>query len=293
MRSGRDRADTGVERDPHRDRVPQWAEAGVRDAALEHPTQHERGIARRAAAGVVGAVGEHDRPAVERERFIERLVDGRIAHAELLAQADQLVGKTAREGLRLCRFAVGVDQHLGAHVLGVAPREAVRNRDRQDAVLALERLDPVDERTRRIARGVHRDQHLAVDGRTDQLDLAFDLRRAQVDQLVGALEDVGVRVLLERDQQVGVGQHRRRQVVVRIELGADHRLRADQRAHAGQQVALAVVVPVGDHRAVQAEHDHVDRQRRAQVAKQLVAQASRTPPASSCRSAALPRPCLR
>jgi hypothetical protein len=47
---------------------------------------------------------------------------------------------------------------------------------------------------------------------------------------------------------------------------------ADDRAHLLQQVALAVVVAVGDHRAVQAEHDHVDGQRLLQVVEQLGAQ---------------------
>ena len=70
---------------------------------------------------------------------------------------------------------------------------------------------------------------------------------------------------------------------MRVELGADHDVAADDGAHPLQQVALAVVVAVGDHRAVQAEQHHVDRQRRAQIGKQLLAQRL---VASACRRAA-------
>ena len=44
-----------------------------------------------------------------------------------------------------------------------------------------------------------------------------------------ALQDVGVRVLLERDHHVGVVHHRGREVVVRVELGADHDVGPDDR----------------------------------------------------------------
>jgi hypothetical protein len=48
----------------------------------------------------------------------------------------------------------------------------------------------------------------------------------------------------------------------------------DERPHAREQVAVAVVISVGDHRPVEAEQDHVDREGPLQVGEQLVAQAS-------------------
>ncbi len=174
--------------------------------------------------------------------------------------------------LRLGFVAVGVDQHLGAHLGHVAPGEAVGDGDREHAVLALHRLEAVDERAGRFARGVHRGDHLAVDHRRHRANPLLDDRRAQVDQLERALQHVGVRILLVGDQQVGALDHRRREVAVRIELGADDDAGPDDGAHLLQQVALAVVVAVGDHRPVQAEQDHVDRQRLAQVGEQLLAQ---------------------
>ena len=206
------------------------------------------------------------------ERLVERFVDRGVAHGSCSRRPISSSARRRASGLRLRRIAVGVDEQLGAHLGHVAPGEAVRERDREDAVLALHRHQAVDVRAGRLARGVHRDDHLAVDHRGDRPDAAFDLRRAEIDQLERALEDVGVRIFLVGDQQVGALDHRRREVVVRIELGADDDLRADDGAHALQQVAFAIVVAVGDHRAVQAEQHHVDRQRRAQVGEQLVAQ---------------------
>ncbi|MDT4842456.1 hypothetical protein FQZ97_763590 [compost metagenome] len=168
--------------------------------------------------------------------------------------------------------AVGVDQHLGAHLGHVAPRETVRERDREHAVLAFERLHALHEAARRFARGVDGDDDVAVDHRDHRLDLAFHGRGADVDQLQPAFEHVGVRVLLEGDHHVGVVHHGGREVVVRVELGADHHIRAHDLAHARQHVAFAVVVAVGHHRAVQAEQHHVHRQRGAQVVQHFVAQ---------------------
>ena len=112
------------------------------------------------------------------------------------------------------------------------------------------------------------------------------------DQFERALQDVGVRILLEGHQHVGLFDHRRAQVVVRVELGADHHLRPDDGAHALQQVALAVVVAVGDHRAVQAEQHHVHRQRGAAGRPAVRRAASRRRRAWWCRWAARRRPRL-
>ena len=57
-----------------------------------------------------------------------------------------------------------------------------------------------------------------------------------------------------------------------VELGPDHHVRADQRPHAGEQIALAVLAAVGDHGAVQRHQDDLDRQGAAQLIEQPVAQ---------------------
>lgn len=48
-------------------------------------------------------------------------------------------------------------------------------------------------------------------------------------------------------------------MAVGVVLDPDRHARADDLAHPADDVALAVVVAVGDHRAVQAEQDAVDR----------------------------------
>ncbi len=105
---------------------------------------------------------------------------------------------------------IAVDQHLGAHVGHVAPGETVADRDRQDAVLALQRLDAVDEAARRLAEVCITTSPPVSATEATGCDAAFGLGLAQVHQLQRALQDVGVRILLEGHQQVGVLHHRRR-----------------------------------------------------------------------------------
>ena len=83
-----------------------------------------------------------------------------------------------------------------------------------------------------------------------------------------------------------------RQVAMRIQLGAQHHAGADDLAHAHQQVAFAVVVAVGHHRAVQGQHHHVDRHRLPQVVQQFGAKPPRRPRGWWCRSAGPRRSCL-
>ena len=267
-----DRADAGLGGDAHGDRVPQRAESGVADAALDQAAQHEGGVARGAAAGVVGAVGQHHRAAVQRQCLVERGVDVRVRRDELLTQAEKLVGESACECLRLVRIAIRVDEHLASHVGHVAPGEAVHEGDREHAVAALESLDPIDQAPPRLACRMDNADHARIGQRRHRPDAALRHGRAQVHELECAVQHVGVRILLERDQQVGKSHHVLAQVAVRVELGADHDLWADDAAHALEQVAFTVVIALRDHRAVQAEQHHVHRQRGVQVAQQFIAQ---------------------
>ncbi|MNV75031.1 hypothetical protein D3C71_1682930 [compost metagenome] len=59
---------------------------------------------------------------------------------------------------------------------------------------------------------------------------------------------------------------------MRIQFGAHGHIRADQLAHAAQDVAFAIVIAIGDHGAVQAQQHHVHRQRGAQIRQQFIAQ---------------------
>ena len=62
-----------------------------------------------------------------------------------------------------------------------------------------------------------------------------------------------------------------REVAVRVQLDADHAACAHDGPHAADDVALHVGVAVGDHGAVQAEQDAVERHRGPALVEDLVA----------------------
>ena len=148
----------------------------------------------------------------------------------------------------------------------------MRNGRRQHPVLAFHGQQAVDKAAHRLAAGMHDGNHLAVVDGAGGLDLSFRLGHAQVHQVVGAVQDVGMRVFLEAHQEVGGRGHRRRQVAVRVQLGADDRAGADDLARAPQQVALAVVITVSHHCTMQAEQGDIHGAGAAQVFQQFVAQ---------------------
>ena len=145
-------------------------------------------------------------------------------------------------------------------------------RDREHAVPALERAHPGDEASRRLARGVDGRDHPAVERGHHRPHRAAGGAQREVEELLGALVGVGVRVLLVEHQEVARRQHLPGEMAVRVELGADHDGRADQGADAREQVALAVVVAVGDHRAMQRQQHDLDRECRPQLVEQPVAE---------------------
>ena len=92
-------------------------------------------------------------------------------------------------------------------------------------------------------------------------------------QVLGAIDEVGMREFLEVDEEIRGCKALRRQVAVRVELGANEHIRSDDIAHAGEEIALGILVAVGDHGAVQTKHDSIDRKCCAQLVEDLVAQA--------------------
>jgi hypothetical protein len=141
-----------------------------------------------------------------------------------------------------------------------------------NAGLALAGAEALDVALHRLGGGVVAADHAAVEHGHARAGAAGGGVGDERVELLGALAEVDVRVVLEAHERGGVGDHGVAEVAVRVELGADGRGGADDRAHAGEQVALAVVVAVGDHRAVEAEQDHVDGHGAGEVGEQLVAQ---------------------
>ena len=144
-------------------------------------------------------------------------------------------------------------------------------RHREDAVLALERLHSHDELADRRHGGAVLRDHAAVVARHHWLHLAVDRVGDDRKQLGRALHRVGMRVFLVAHQNVGTVEHQRAQVAVQVELRTDRAFRADDRADPGQQVAFAVVVAVGHHRAMHVDQYGVERQGRLHTGEHLVA----------------------
>ena len=76
---------------------------------------------------------------------------------------------------------------------------------------------------------------------------------------------IDMRVGAVADHRTGVPHHLRGQVGVVVEAGDDRQLLPDLRPDAAQQLALAVFVVLGHHRAVQVQIDAVDRPLRRQI----------------------------
>ena len=163
------------------------------------------------------------------------------------------------EGFGFGPITVSDDDDFGADLGDVAPGEAVAEGDGEDAVLAFQRLHAGDEAFHRLDRGAPHGNAAAVVIGDDRLDLALRGGEAEGVEFAGAVADIGVRVFLVGDDDVCGGAHRLRQVAVQVELDPQHRVRADDGAGMGQQVAFAIIVAIGDHGAVHFQQHDIDR----------------------------------
>ena len=80
-----------------------------------------------------------------------------------------------------------------------------------------------------------------------------------------------MRELLVADDEVAGVQPLLREVRVRVDLRADDHVRTDDRANPSQQIALHIVVSMGNRGAVQAHDDGVDGQRGGDLVEDGVA----------------------
>lgn len=91
-------------------------------------------------------------------------------------------------------------------------------------------------------------------------------------QLLDTFAIIDVGVFLHPDQDRAAFDHRGRDVAVQVEDRAHRHARSDRLADRAQDHGLAVVDPLGDHRTVQIEHDHVDGPAPAQAGQNLAQQ---------------------
>jgi len=130
----------------------------------------------------------------------------------------------------------------------------------------------IDEGAHRLAARREDGDHPAVERGDDGPDLAAQRAQCQIDHMFAALLEIRMREFEESRHQVEAFDTQRRQVAVRIELGSDEHIGADHGADPREEIAFRVVIALRDHRAVQAEHHGVDRQRGLKLAEDAVAQ---------------------
>ena len=235
--------------------------------------QQHRGIARRAAAGIVPHIGDHHR-AFGRGHglrygglFIQR------GHQVAATIGEQFLPQLPSQLRTQFRRGIGHRQRFRAHFRDIACHEAVDGRQRQDARIGLFQRDhAVDKAAHRLARGGENVDHPAIVNRHDRARPAFQRVNRDTPHIFGPVDEIGMGEFLEDGKEI-----RRRdpfcgQVAVRIEFRAQQNIRPDDVADAGQQVAFGVQIALRHHRAVQAQHHRIHRHGGAQLVQNFVAQ---------------------
>ena len=164
-----------------------------------------------------------------------------------------------RSCLRL--IAIGDHQHLRPDIGDIRRLEAMRDRDREDAVPALHRQEPVDEAAAGLAAGHEGGEPAAIEHRAHRLHLLARGLQAELQQILRPRQEVGMRELLEGDDDVGTLDHLCGEMAVHVELDTDDAIGPGERPRPSDQVAFAIIVTLRHHGAVQSEQHDVDRQR--------------------------------
>ena len=189
-----------------------------------------------------------------------------------LAQSPDFPGQLAGESRCQRGIVVGHDPDLRPRLRYIAIGKSLSEADAQHAVAALEHLHAFDESDHWLAGRMPEVHHPAVDDSGDGPYAAEGGRQRQAPDLLEAFENVRMRIFLVRDDHVRIRAHLLGEMTVQVEFDADRDVGPDDRPDALDDVALAIGVAVGNHRAVQRQHDGVHRQRGAQILEQFVAQ---------------------
>ena len=235
---------------------------------------HDGGIARDAAAGIVPAIGEDHGSPGSSQRLCDRLLGFvMVGRAAARPPAEDFATEPLGQhpGFRI--VPVGNDEHFRAHVVNVRSLEAVRYRNAEDTVAALQRLHAVDEASSRLAAGHEARDRAAIENRAYGLHLAPGSTKAKIDEVLRSLQKIRMRKFFERHDGVRRLHHLVGQVTMHIELGTDDGLVARNRARMGQQIAFAIIVTPRHHRTVKAEQHHIDWQCRFELIENFVSQA--------------------
>src|SRR5579863_4182101 len=257
------------------DRVPDRRDRRAADLSLDQASQDDRAVAGDAAAGIVPDISDDHRLALCRsrqgKRGVEPGVDAEHWHRRASAHGEDFEPKRGRKSRGLVAVSVD-DEHLRAHLGDVAGHEAVDERDRQNSALALHGSDAINESAHWLAAGRKDVDHAAVETRHHRLDFAAQRAERQVDDMFGALDEIYVRKFEKGGENIGVGDALLGEMAVRVELRRNQHVAADNDADAFEEIALAIVIALRHHGAVETENHTVDRQGGAKLVENLIAQ---------------------
>ncbi len=117
----------------------------------------------------------------------------------------------------------------------------------------------IHEGTHRLARGVEDAHGVAIVQTLHRTHLARYCVCNEVEEIIGAVGEVGMRVFFVEDQGVGVAHLFLGEMTVQIQLGAEGHVRPDHGAYRFEEIALGVgavdAVGLGDG-SIEAFHHH-------------------------------------
>ena len=173
-----------------------------------------------------------------------------------------------------CSGSPSVMASVCAPQVGTSPQgKQVDKGNRKEPVVAFHCQKIIDQAAERLIWREIETDHAAVKEGHCRPGFPFGRVGDDIEQIGGAICDIGVRVLLIEDNGIGRVDHRLGHIAVKVELDADLDIRPDNPAYALDDVGLAVVVAVGHHGAVQAKQDDVDGQCLLQTFEEFISEA--------------------
>ena len=256
----RDRCpDPGVDQDRGCFRIAVRPGDDVVETLLQALGEHRHHIGHAAGTTVVAVVVQHYRARRYRGRSSDRRRHRLEVVDEIGATLPGEIEQFVAEGVACGLVAVGHDDDAEPGVGDVRQRETTENRGRQHLAASLCGDRPIHDVLHRLMQRClvqhvrHQWQHPPRD---DRFDLTGKRSQERAPGALGGLVGIDVRVGAEAGHHGGVPAEFRRHAEVEIERHGDRDVGIDG-ADATQQLALGIVVTVGDHRAVEAEEHGV------------------------------------
>ena len=190
-----------------------------------------------------------------------------------MAHGEKLAADLFRDSCRLLRVAVSDSKRLRAAGGHVAPGKAVDKGNREEPVVAFHCQQIIDQAAKRLVWREIETDHAAVKEGHRRPNLPIGRVGNDIEEIGGAICDIGMRVLLVEYNGIGRIDHRLGHIAVKVELDADCRIWPYYPAYTLDDVGLAVVIAVGHHGAVQAKQDDVYGQCLLQTIEEFISKA--------------------